>query len=612
MLSRLLLGSGRWFPSFLLLLVLTGCDRAARAPEVSAPPVADSALDRPAAAGPARPPRLTRRFDTTAVGEFFNSRKLLRPYRRDAQEFYQSRGGLLGWFASDGRLRPQAYKLLHRAREAEADGIELGRYRIAALDRQLRGFAPDSVVGQDSMLLLARQRALDLQLTGTYFLLLGDYALGSVDAAVNGATRWAERRQYVHLARALAATLAARDTSARTYRFGARHPEYERLRRALTAYRELAKRGGWPLVAVLAKGAPALRPGMRDSVRVPVLRRRLAAEETLAAVVRGQAKPAAPSVPDSAAVLIGPPAPTEAPDPAVYDSVLVAHVAAFQARRGLKADGVIGAGTLAALRVPVTEGIRRIRLNMERWRWVPLKKRGRYLLVNIPEFTLHVVGAGGRDELTMRVIVGNKQKSTPIFADDLKYVVLAPYWNVPTSIVVKELRPHQARNRFYLKGEDMEVLRGDKVVPEGKIDWKTVNEGTLAPYRVRQLPGGSNPLGPIKFILPNDNDVYLHGTPFQRLFERDKRGFSHGCVRVEDPYRLALFLLRDQAAWTEPLVRETVAAGKPKWITLKQPLPTYLLYLTAWADADGAMHFRDDIYGHDHALGRSLGLGWGK
>ncbi|MBC7448485.1 MAG: L,D-transpeptidase family protein, partial [Hymenobacteraceae bacterium] len=426
-------------------------------------------------------------------------------------------------------------------------------------------------------------------------------------------------------ARSLAATLAARDTTAGTYRFGTRHPEYERLRRALTAHRELAKKGGWALVRGLAKGGWALRPGDRDSIRVPVLRQRLAAEDELAAAVRGAAPAADTSLarrastgqatrvaPDSGGTaLIGPVAPARRLDPAVYDSALVVRVAGFQARRGLKADGVIGAGTLEALRVPIAQNIRRIQLNMERWRWVPLKKRGRYLLVNIPAFTLHVVGAGGRDELTMRVIVGNKQKSTPIFADDLKYVVLAPYWNVPTSIVVKELRPHQARNSFYLKGEDMEVLRGDKVVPESKIDWKTVHEGSLAPYRVRQLPGGANPLGPIKFILPNDNDVYLHGTPNQGLFGREKRGFSHGCVRVEDPYRLALHLLRDQPAWTDERIRKTVAAGEPKWITLKAPLPTYLLYLTAWADADGAMHYRDDIYGHDHTLGRALGLGWG-
>ena len=218
-----------------------------------------------------------------------------------------------------------------------------------------------------------------------------------------------------------------------------------------------------------------------------------------------------------------------------------------------------------------------------------------------------MVGAGGRDELTMRVIVGNRQKSTPIFADDLKYVVLAPYWNVPTSIVVNELRKPQARNPHYLPGEDMEVLLGDKVVKPEKVDWKNLTDYTLAPYRVRQLPGGANPLGPIKFILPNDNDVYLHGTPNQRLFEREKRGFSHGCVRVEDPYRLALFLLKDQPEWTEEKIRETVEAGEPTWITLRQRLPTYLLYLTAWADADGAMHYRDDLYGHDHTLGRALG-----
>ena len=171
-----------------LLLALGSCDRSPDHPKTPALPPAGRRV--PAVPGPVVPPRLTRRFDTTTVGTFFGSRKLLRPYRRDAQEFYQGRGGLIGWFRADRTPRPQAYKLLQRIRQAEADGLDPYRYHLTDLERQLRGFAPDSVARTDSLLVLRRQRALDLQLTGTYLLLLGDYALGAVDAGVNGANRW--------------------------------------------------------------------------------------------------------------------------------------------------------------------------------------------------------------------------------------------------------------------------------------------------------------------------------------------------------------------------------------------------------------------------------------
>ncbi len=607
-----------------LLLALTGCDNSPSTADRDTNAARRPAITACAADSVSAPPApLTDAFDTSTVGGFFGERRLLRPYRRDAQEFYAGRAGRIAWFRPDGKLRPQAYKLLSRIQEAEKDGLDPTRYRLAALKRQIAAAAPDSLArlaALDSVAPLLRKRSLDLHLTGAYFQLLGEHALGAVDAGVNGAKKWSERRKYIHLARSLTATLAARDTSARTYDFGTRHPEYDRLRAALIAHRALAKTGGWPLVPLLKKGEPALQPGTRDSVWVPVLRRRLAADAALAAAVRAAGGPGAVTVADSVAIVRAvaavPDSVTRAEtvaqaDPAVYDSALVRQVAAFQGRMGLKADGVIGAGTLGMLRAPVSEAIRRIQLNMERWRWVPRKQPGRYMLVNIPEFQLHVVGANGRNELTMRVIVGNKQKNTPIFADELKFIVLAPYWNLPPSIVVDEIRPAQLRNKNYIAGEDMEVVnRKNQVVPADKVDWKGVSLGNWTPYssyRLRQRAGGKNPLGPIKFIFPNDQDVYLHGTANQWLFEKEVRGFSHGCVRVEDPYRLATYLLQDQPDWNDTRLREGVAAGKETWVVLKKRLPVYLLYLTAWADADGAMHYRPDIYGHDRTLGRALG-----
>ena len=206
-----------WIVALAGLLTLGGCDRTPDRP-VARPPRGRSG-PAPSSSAPLAIPaaRLTRFLDTTTVGAFFGTRKLLRPYRADAQTFYAARGGQLGWFRADGTPRPQAHKLLTRIRQVEKDGLDPARYHLAALERQIKALSPDSIaVAADSLVIIRRQRALDLHLTGTYFLLLGDYALGSVDAQVNGAGKWSDRRQYVHLARSLTSTLAARDTSAAT------------------------------------------------------------------------------------------------------------------------------------------------------------------------------------------------------------------------------------------------------------------------------------------------------------------------------------------------------------------------------------------------------------
>jgi L,D-transpeptidase YcbB len=284
----------------------------------------------------------------------------------------------------------------------------------------------------------------------------------------------------------------------------------------------------------------------------------------------------------------------------------------FQERHGLPGDGVIGPATVAALNASVGQRLQQLRLNMERWRWVPQRTGARHILVNIADYKLHLV-EDNRETLEMRVIVGQKAKATPIFADRLDFIVLAPYWNVPPSIVVEEIRPAMLRNPKYLDKEEMEVVnRRDQVVPTDKVAWKEItaeNWTNWSQYRIRQRPGGLNPLGPIKFLLPNDHDVYLHGTPRQELFDQKRRQFSHGCVRVENPWALADALLGTQPEWTPEKIRETVDGGKQTWIVLKRPIPVFLLYLTAWVEPDGTVCYRDDVYGHDRTLSRALNGG---
>ncbi len=543
-----------WAALLMAMLTLAGCDSKTKN--------SDTAAATSQSAGPAVTP-----LDSVAVDAYFTRTKELKEHRRDAQQFYHERAGRLAWFLANGELKPQAQKLLEKISSAKDDGLDPKRY--PAQDVQKR-FAALRAAKQTDPDHAEQMRQTDLALSGLYFAFAGDFYKGTVDPRVNETIDWSVKRNKIKLYRALQTILQERESTYPYYEFGSLHPEYDRLRLALAQYRALDKRGGWSTVPAIKK----LQPGERDSVAVPALRRRL---------------------------LTAGPAPA---DPARYDEQLAGAVKAFQDRHGLRADGIVGEGTVAALNVPVAARIDQLILNMERWRWIPKKLGDRYVLVNIPEYKLHMVD-GGKEVFDMRVIVGKELKATPVFSDKMEHIVLAPYWGVPVSIVVEEIKPAMLRNPNFLESQDMEVLNGygpkAQVISASSVDWANVTKENWK-YTLRQRPGPRNPLGPMKFLFPNENDVYLHGTPNAWLFNKEERGFSHGCVRIEDPKKFALYLLRDQPQWTSDKIDETVAGGTEKWINLKEHLPVFIVYFTAWSSADGTVHFRDDVYGHDKAL----------
>lgn len=267
----------------------------------------------------------------------------------------------------------------------------------------------------------------------------------------------------------------------------------------------------------------------------------------------------------------------------------------FQARHGLEADGVIGRATTAALAVPPARRVRQIELAMERLRWLPQRSGRPLIAINIPMFRLWAWDADAAEAspaLAMNVIVGRAVRTqTPVFADEMTHLIFRPYWNVPRSILQNEVLPAIARDPGYLARHDMEMVPGaDGGAP-----------------RVRQRPGAKNSLGLVKFIFPNDADVYLHGTPARELFARSRRDFSHGCVRVADPPALALWLLKDQPAWTREAIEAAMNGTRTQQVNLSAPVPVLLYYLTALVSPDdGLLHFADDLYGHDAALERRL------
>jgi L,D-transpeptidase YcbB len=302
----------------------------------------------------------------------------------------------------------------------------------------------------------------------------------------------------------------------------------------------------------------------------------------------------------------------------LYSGQLVEAVKHFQRRHGLNADGIIGAATQAQLSVPFAKRVEQIILALEGVRWLPANPSGPYLVVNIPEFNLRVLdfqsaGEPPRLVLQMKVIVGQalNARRTPVFAEAMRSLIFRPSWNVPYRITVKELLPRLQRHPGYAAGEDLELVDafgdGARVYPPTPANVAKLRTGAL---KLRQRPGPRNALGLVKFVLPNTSDIYLHGTPTPELFQKIRRDFSHGCIRVEDPVALAAFVLRDQPEWTQERIQQAMQWPTPRRVDLRDPLPVYILYSTVVVKESGEVFFFDDIYGHDATLQKLLHEGW--
>lgn len=361
---------------------------------------------------------------------------------------------------------------------------------------------------------------------------------------------------------------------------------YQNLQGALARYRDLAKAG-----QNVALGLPAkFEPG-KAHPDVPKLRGILLSFGEL-------------TVEEAAS------------DSDTYDPVTVEAVKRFQKRHGLSADGVIGKGTLARLHVPDAARLRQIQLGMERLRWLPEQLSGPYVMVNIPSFELFGFNDGfgsGKPDVAMKVIVGEAVdgRRTPVFHADMTYVVFRPHWNLPYKIAVKEMLPGALRNPGYLARHNIEIVSGfgpnSPVYAPSSENLQLVSSGAL---KLRQKPGPKNALGLVKFAFPNNNNVYLHSTPNQGLFGRDRRDFSHGCIRVADPIALAEWVLRNEREWTRQRIQQAMNGKEPKLVTLAQPIPVYIFYSTVLADDQGKVMFFEDIYGHDRILQGLLDKGF--
>ena len=364
--------------------------------------------------------------------------------------------------------------------------------------------------------------------------------------------------------------------------------QYRNLKLAYARYRTIAADSTIPTVRV----TKAVRPG--DSFPgVEALRRRLVALGDLPAGSGGGAAGGD-----------------------VYDAAVAAGVARFQERHGLVADSVLGPGTAAAINVPASRRLRQIELALERIRWLPALDQGPFVVVNVPGFLLYAfdtLGTDGVPSLTMNVVVGKAEvgRQTPLFERDMQYIIFRPYWVIPPGILRKEIMPAVRRDPGYLASHDMEIYSGSgdtgPALPTTSANLARVSRGELG---IRRRPGPRNDLGLAKFIFPNDHNVYMHGTPAQALFSRARRDFSHGCIRLEDPARFAVWTLRDPNEWSPEQVRSAMDGPQSRRVNLARPMPVTVLYTTAVVRPDGVVAFYEDVYRHDARLEAVLAKGY--
>lgn len=355
-------------------------------------------------------------------------------------------------------------------------------------------------------------------------------------------------------------------------------PHYVLLEQALPRYRELAKQTTLTQLPVLPRRS--LKQG--DSWEgVAALRRLL--------FTLGDLPQRDPQVPD------GLPAAAN-----VLDAPLVESLQRFQERHGLDTDGVLGPATWRALTTPLSQRVRQIERTLERWRELPPNPYQRAIFVNIPRFRLYATtGMTGSeaDMLRIDVVVGSTVRNlhTPTFTADMTHLIFRPYWDVPRSIARGEILPAARKDIAYLSRNNYELLDGSgRIVAASPEALEQLESGTL---RVRQRPGPNNALGSVKFMMPNSHNVYLHDTPARALFERTRRAFSHGCIRVADPHALARFALQEDATWTPERITAAMQADKPLQVNLAEPIRVYIVYGTAIAREDGSVLFLDDLYG---------------
>jgi L,D-transpeptidase YcbB len=480
-------------------------------------------------------------LDSTYVDRFLTSYPAFSVYKKDIKKFYSGRQYALAWFDGDGLIE-QAGNLYNRIQNIEYDAVE---------DK-----LPYSEKFEDLMNRRNKKKQreeIEMMLTSQYFSLANFVwkGLGERDSKLLG--WYIPRKKMSYEAFLDTLLLKSNDEFLEDEPL---NPQYEQLREHLKKYKEI--QASWQAVTADKK---SYKPG-DSGTAIAQIRANLALLGDL----------------------------EEDNKSTVYDAALEEGVRAFQSRHGLQPDGVIGKSMLNEMNVPISKRVDQLVVNMERTRWLPINysNKQKYIVVNIPEYKLHLY----RDDKPVwecNVVVGETENKTVIFTGSMKYVVFSPHWNVPESIVKDEIMPEMEKDPEYLEKQDLEIVDTKDGVPV-----------------IRQKPGIENSLGLVKFMFPNTHNIYLHDSPAKELFDDPTRAYSHGCIRVADPVRLAEYVLEDDPQWNSATITEAMHSGEEKYVTLKNHVPVFIVYFTSWVDASGKLNFRKDVYNNDSRLARMI------
>ena len=487
------------------------------------------------------------KLDSAVLEDHIRTQKIPDTSANRLRSFYNSRNYQFAWFTEEGLAeQAQAFWNLHN------NYLNYSR-DSALLDKQLHS-QMEMLINEDSTVTTANSAITQTELLLTeHFFEYAQYAYaGTIDPKE---LQWHIPRKKVDAVDLLDSLIANKGRNLEEWE--PVNNQYRLLKKELINYYDVEKKGGWVTIQI----PKAKRYRINDSsLTVKQVKQRLQAVGEYTLTDTSQ----------------------------LFTKDLLPAIEKAQKRFGFKQDGIIDAALVNQLNVPIKDRIEQLLINMERMRWMPKERTGNYILTNIPEFKLHVFEEG-KKVFDMNVVVGKSGTSTVVFSDVLKYVVFSPYWNIPRSIVRGEILPAMQRNSNYLASKNMEQKGTSNGLPI-----------------IRQKPGGTNSLGRVKFIFPNNYNIYFHDTPAKSFFGKEKRAFSHGCIRLAEPKNMAQYLLRNQPEWTSAKINEAMNANKEKWVTLKESVPVFISYFTAWVDGDGLLNFREDIYGHDKKMAERL------
>jgi len=475
--------------------------------------------------------------DSLTIKSFFKSYPKVQLYETDVFELYQKHQYNQIWYDDKGIIE-LGNTLYSRFKELDKEGVVAIFPYESIIDSIFEETVDTKLSQTDSELLIT-----------TLYIFYAEKVVKGIDEETSKSLEWLLPRKQISYTSLLDSIMLHPDDISKQKKV--LFNQYYKLRDVLQKYREIEKKGGWVNVEVNAD-FKVFKPG-DSAVAIRQIKDRL--------FTTGELKQNNQST--------------------TYDNELVEAIQKFQQQNGKNPTDKIELSTIKLLNISVTERIKKILVNMERCRWLSpeMVKANEYVVVNIPSYKLFFV-RNGKQELVSPVVVGKAMNKTVIFSGTMSYIVFSPYWNVPTSIIKKEIKPAMAKNKNYLASHNME--------------WNNGN--------IRQKPGKNNSLGLVKFIFPNSNNIYLHDTPAKSLFEKETRAFSHGCIRVGKARDLALTILKDDPNWTTEKIDAAMNSGKENWYTLKNKIPVYIGYFTAWVNANGEINFYDDIYERDERL----------